>query len=138
VQNVVAGELVEATFTPPVAPTVTLQKAAMEHLVERAHTLARHAARAEAEAQSRATLRIKELQDQVARLQADVHALGLELDGKQDASEQRLAQAKARTRLVASACMACDAVGSLCARIRSDFACAQLLSSAQISPVPVT
>jgi hypothetical protein len=46
--------------------------------------------------QARSVLRIKELQDQVQRLNNDVYSLGLELDGKEDAVEQQINQYKVR------------------------------------------
>lgn len=95
-QAIVAGELQEQSWVPPAEPLLPVARPLIQQLTARARELAQQALAAEAEAAARATLRIKDLQEQVLQATRDTDKLALELDEKEEIRERHLSQAEVR------------------------------------------
>jgi hypothetical protein len=96
VQTIVAGELQANVWAATPSPTVPVFWSALQQVVGRARELAQQALSAEAEASARATLRIKELQDQVTQSTREIDRLGQELEEKGELCDREQAHAEVR------------------------------------------
>lgn len=95
-QVILSGELLDVGWTPPGAPIVALPKPTFDQLISRCHDLAQASVNAENEAQARAMLQMKSLQDEAQALKAKVSALGARLEAVEDEAEHQKGLASVR------------------------------------------